>query len=150
MLLFAYILIQRPHTVRIVLLAREPNDVAVVVNVLALLLEHKTFKEFGEDAVGRQELDRTAVFGGGQYFGHEVGRDFLGLGGQHAKGKFAQFRGGVVEQQFGKDHARTEIVDLNFSGSFPFGVALDALVQFLDCSSITMRGEASWTGMGCE
>ena len=93
----ATVSIQRSNTICIVLLARILNNIPIVVNVVALLLKYKALKEFGQNAVRRQEVNRTAVLRGGQNFGYEICSDFLRLSGQNTKWKLSELGGRVVQ-----------------------------------------------------
>lgn len=46
-------LVQSTNTVGVVLFAGVPNDISIIINVIALLLKDESFVEFGQDAVRR-------------------------------------------------------------------------------------------------
>jgi hypothetical protein len=90
------LLVELPDSVDVVLSTGHLDDIAVVVDVFRLLLQNEPFEKFGQDPVGRQELDAATVGLLRQDFRYQIGRHFFGLGGQYAKGKLAQFGRRVV------------------------------------------------------
>ena len=83
--------------------ARLLDDVAVVVDELALLPLDELVEELDEHAVGRQELDLLALPLYAEDLGHEVGRHLRRLRGEHAERELAQLGRRVVEQKVGED-----------------------------------------------
>ena len=68
------------------------DDIAVVVNVLALLAHDEAVIELGQDLVSGKEFDRRAHARGREDLWHQVVSHLLGLRGEHTEGKLAQLR----------------------------------------------------------
>ena len=92
------ILEESTDAVGIILGARGLDDVAVVVDVLALLLEHKALIELEENLVSGQKLHRLSHAVGGKDLGDQILRHLLRLRRKHAEGELAQLGGRVIEE----------------------------------------------------
>ena len=108
------------------------DDITIVVNVFALLLQDESLKEFGEDSVGRQKVDAAAILVRRKDLGDEVRRHLLGLSGQNAKGELSQLGRRIVQKKLGKDHTRRKVVHLNGTRELLLLISLNTLIQFLD------------------
>lgn len=112
----------------IVFSTRHLDHIAVIVNVLALLLQDESFKELCQNTISGQKLDASTVCSCGKNLGNQVSSNLLGLSRQDSKGEFSKLWCGVFQKQCCKDHSRAQAVDLDGTCSFGFVVPLYTLV----------------------
>eukprot|EP00966_Prymnesium_polylepis_P276032 6377294-Prymnesium_polylepis.1 len=98
------------HSVVSILRPRLLDDVAVVVNVFALLTLDESLIEFDQDSVRRQKLHLLALPADRQNLRHKVRRHLWRLRSKHAERELPQLGRGVVEQEIREDHAGRERV----------------------------------------
>lgn len=85
-------LIQSSDSICIILLTGELNNITIIVNVVPLLLQNKSFKEFGQDLIGSEKFANAIICRLlCQDFGNEVGCYLFGLGGKNTKWELAKF-----------------------------------------------------------
>ena len=135
-------LVQCSHTSLVILSAGHLDDVAIIVNIFALLLQDESLKELGEDSVGRQKVHAATILVRRKDLGNEVSRHLFGLSGQNTKGELSQLGRGIVQKKLGKDHTRRKIVHLNGAGELLLLISLNTLIQFLDQTGSELRQTA--------
>jgi predicted lactoylglutathione lyase len=84
-------LIQSSDSICIILLTGELYNITIIVNVVTLLLQNKSFKEFGQDLIGSEKFANATICLLCQDFGNEVGSYLFGLGGKNTKWELAKF-----------------------------------------------------------
>lgn len=121
---FAFWLKQTPHSIHIVFRLWHLDDIAIIVNVLALLLQNESpvsseksfvlalqislyhpkhpysLVKLIQDAIESEKFNAAPVTAriAAQHFGNKICSDLLRLGSEHPEGELPQLGGGVLQQ----------------------------------------------------